>query len=92
MIDVRADVVEKRYRTRINDSIASLADLVPALAHLRALPSASTARRHSSQFIVSAASIGSIPKGLVDGVVAADKLSKGNILAKVRPSLVGCRS
>jgi len=55
---------------------------VPALSHLRSLPSAATSRRHSSQFIVSTSAIGKIPTGLVDGVKAATKLSKGNILSK----------
>ncbi|KNE88605.1 hypothetical protein PSTG_17977, partial [Puccinia striiformis f. sp. tritici PST-78] len=39
-------------------------------------------RRHSSQFIVSTSAIGKIPTGLSDGVKAATKLSKGNILSK----------
>ncbi|KAI9604941.1 hypothetical protein H4Q26_002911 [Puccinia striiformis f. sp. tritici PST-130] len=60
----------------------ALADLVPALQHLRSLPSAATSRRHSSQFIVSTSAIGKIPTGLSDGVKAATKLSKGNILSK----------
>ncbi|KAH9818377.1 hypothetical protein DFH28DRAFT_111748 [Melampsora americana] len=76
------NAVEKRYRNNINSHIAALADLVPALQHLRALPSAATSRRHSSQFIVSTSAIGKIPSGLVDGVKAATKLSKGNILSK----------
>lgn len=76
------NAVEKRYRNNINSHIAALADLVPALQHLRALPSAATSRRHSSQFIVSTSAIGKIPAGLVDGVKAATKLSKGNILSK----------
>ncbi|MBW0493021.1 hypothetical protein O181_032736 [Austropuccinia psidii MF-1] len=76
------NAVEKRYRNNINSHIASLADLVPALQHLRSLPSAATSRRHSSQFIVSTSAIGKIPTGLVDGVKAATKLSKGNILSK----------
>ncbi|OAV88599.1 hypothetical protein PTTG_09582 [Puccinia triticina 1-1 BBBD Race 1] len=76
------NAVEKRYRNNINSHIAALADLVPALQHLRSLPSAATSRRHSSQFIVSTSAIGKIPVGLVDGVKAATKLSKGNILSK----------
>lgn len=76
------NAVEKRYRNNINSHIAALADLVPALQHLRSLPSAATSRRHSSQFIVSTSAIGKIPTGLVDGVKAATKLSKGNILSK----------
>jgi hypothetical protein len=82
------DAVEKRYRNNINSHIAALADLVPALQHLRSLPSAATSRRHSSQFIVSTSAIGKIPPGLVDGVKAATKLSKGNILSKVNRILV----
>ncbi|KAG0145978.1 hypothetical protein CROQUDRAFT_657908, partial [Cronartium quercuum f. sp. fusiforme G11] len=39
--------------------------------------------RHSSQFIVSTSSIATIPSGLIDGVKAATKLSKGNILKRV---------
>ncbi|KAG0145467.1 hypothetical protein CROQUDRAFT_658650, partial [Cronartium quercuum f. sp. fusiforme G11] len=39
--------------------------------------------RHSSQFIVSTSSIATIPSGLMDGVKAATKLSRGNILQRV---------
>ncbi|KAI7957904.1 hypothetical protein MJO29_003756 [Puccinia striiformis f. sp. tritici] len=76
------NAVETRYCNNINSHIAALADLVPALQHLRSLPSAATSRRHSSQFIVSTSAIGKIPTGLSDGVKAATKLSKGNILSK----------
>ncbi|POW10738.1 hypothetical protein PSHT_08663, partial [Puccinia striiformis] len=69
------NAVEKRYRNNINSHIAALADLVPALQHLRSLPSAATSRRHSSQFIVQ-------PVRLVKYPPAATKLSKGNILSK----------
>ncbi|KAG0147895.1 hypothetical protein CROQUDRAFT_655469, partial [Cronartium quercuum f. sp. fusiforme G11] len=39
--------------------------------------------RHSSQFIVSTSSIATIPSGLIDGVKAATKLIKGNVLQRV---------
>ncbi|KAI7946148.1 hypothetical protein MJO29_012536 [Puccinia striiformis f. sp. tritici] len=44
--DTSITAVEKQYRNSINSQIAALADLVPALQHLRSLHSGATSRRH----------------------------------------------
>ncbi|POV95337.1 hypothetical protein PSHT_15722 [Puccinia striiformis] len=42
--DTSITAVEKQYRNSINSQIAALADLVPALQHLRSLHSGATSR------------------------------------------------
>ena len=77
-----ADAVERRYRNNINNHIATLRDIVPALRHLKPLPSMPASRRRASQFTLSTASQAPTPAGLIDGIPAAKTLSKGTILGK----------
>lgn len=76
------DAVERRYRNNINNHIATLRDIVPALRHLKPLPSMPASRRRASQFTLSTAAQAPTPAGLIDGIPAAKTLSKGTILGK----------
>ncbi|KAM0752369.1 hypothetical protein T439DRAFT_379437 [Meredithblackwellia eburnea MCA 4105] len=76
------NAVERRYRNNINNAIATLRDIVPALRHLKPLPSMPASRRRASQFTLSSASQAPTPAGLIDGIPAAKTLSKGSILGK----------
>ncbi|ORY87515.1 hypothetical protein BCR35DRAFT_351402 [Leucosporidium creatinivorum] len=76
------NAVERRYRNNINNHLAALRDAIPALRHLKPLPSMPASRRRASQFTLSTAAQGPTPAGLVDGVLAAKTLSKGSILGK----------
>ncbi|KAK4699913.1 hypothetical protein P7C70_g6340, partial [Phenoliferia sp. Uapishka_3] len=76
------NAVERRYRNNINNAIATLRDIVPALRHLKPLPSMPASRRRASQFTLSTAAQAPTPAGLIDGIPAAKTLSKGTILSK----------
>ncbi|KAM0789372.1 hypothetical protein ACM66B_000202 [Microbotryomycetes sp. NB124-2] len=76
------NAVERRYRNNINNSLAALRDAIPALQHLKPLPSMPQSRRKASQFSIPSSATAATPKGLVDGVPAAKTLSKGSILSK----------
>lgn len=76
------DAVERRYRNNINNHIATLRDIVPALRHLKPLPSMPASRRRASQFTLSTGAQAPTPAGLIDGIPAAKTLSKGTILGK----------
>lgn len=76
------NAVERRYRNNINNHIATLRDIVPALRHLKPLPSMPASRRRASQFTLSTAAQAPTPAGLIDGIPAAKTLSKGTILGK----------
>lgn len=76
------NAVERRYRNNINNAIATLRDIIPALRHLKPLPSMPPSRRRASQFTLSTAAQAPTPAGLIDGIPAAKTLSKGVILSK----------
>ncbi|KAK4048201.1 hypothetical protein OIV83_004906 [Microbotryomycetes sp. JL201] len=76
------NAVERRYRNNINNSLAALRDAIPALQHLKPLPSMPQSRRKASQFSIPSSATAATPQGLVDGVPAAKTLSKGSILSK----------
>ncbi|KAK4057312.1 hypothetical protein OIO90_001809 [Microbotryomycetes sp. JL221] len=80
--DDNHNAVERRYRNNINNSLAALRDAIPALQHLKPLPSMPQSRRKASQFSIPSAATAATPQGLVDGVPAAKTLSKGSILSK----------
>ena len=82
LLSLAADAVERRYRNNINNAIATLRDIVPALRHLKPLPSMPASRRRASQFTLSTAAQAPTPAGLIDGIPAAKTLSKGTILGK----------
>lgn len=77
-----ADAVEQKYRNSINNALATLRDTIPALRHLKPLPSMPVSKRKASQFTLASAAIPETPTGLVDGVAPAKTLSKGVILNK----------
>ncbi|KAI9594203.1 hypothetical protein BDF19DRAFT_445227 [Syncephalis fuscata] len=72
------NAIERRYRTNLNDRIAELRAVVPALSHLSP-DEATTAARKSTQD-------GGIDEDdhtcIVDGVAAATRLNKATILRK----------
>lgn len=75
--------MEKRYRTKINSSLTTLQNLIPALAHLKETEGAPSTARRSSAFILSAPQVSAFPAGTkIDGVEAPTKLSKGIIIDK----------
>lgn len=76
------NAVERRYRNNINNHIATLRDIVPALRHLKPLPSMPASRRRASQFSLPTSIQAPTPAGLIDGIPAAKTLSKGTILGK----------
>ncbi|KAI5476956.1 HLH transcription factor [Pseudohyphozyma bogoriensis] len=76
------NAVERRYRNNINNAIATLRDIIPALRHLKPLPSMPASRRRASQFTLSTSAQAPTPHGLIDGIPAAKTLSKGTILQK----------
>ncbi|BGP19188.1 hypothetical protein JCM10213_005807 [Rhodosporidiobolus nylandii] len=76
------NAVEQKYRNSINNALATLRDVIPALRHLKPLPSMPVTKRKASQFTLATAAIPQTPSGLVDGVTAAKTLSKGTILNK----------
>ncbi|BGP34582.1 hypothetical protein JCM10296v2_006404 [Rhodotorula toruloides] len=76
------NAVEQKYRNSINNALATLRDTIPALRHLKPLPSMPTSRRRASQFTLASAAVPETPEGLIDGVPAAKTLSKGIILTK----------
>ncbi|MDE1429506.1 basic helix-loop-helix domain-containing protein, partial [Bacillus licheniformis] len=65
------NAIERRYRSNINDRIAGLRDVVPALRETRPRNGRRKRRRGKTEDIE-----------LVDGVRAATKLSKATILTK----------
>ncbi|GAA5858700.1 hypothetical protein JCM5353_003260 [Sporobolomyces roseus] len=76
------NAVEQKYRNSINNALATLRDTIPALRHLKPLPSMPVSKRKASQFTLPSGIATSAPTGLVDGVAAAKTLSKGVILNK----------
>ena len=74
------NAVEQKYRRGINDSLIMLREIVPALQHLRAAPGTAPSKRKMSQFSLAAAATPAAPSGIVDGVMAPNKLSKQLIL------------
>ncbi|GAA5865587.1 hypothetical protein JCM3774_002059 [Rhodotorula dairenensis] len=76
------NAVEQKYRNSINSALAALRDNIPALSHLKPLPSMPTTKRKASQFSLASAAIPETPEGLIDGIPAARTLSKGVILNK----------
>ncbi|GAA5987139.1 hypothetical protein JCM5350_003858 [Sporobolomyces pararoseus] len=76
------NAVEQKYRNSINNALATLRDTIPALRHLKPLPSMPVSKRKASQFTLPSSVANSAPEGLVDGVEAAKTLSKGVILNK----------
>ncbi|BGP50827.1 hypothetical protein JCM10450v2_006753 [Rhodotorula kratochvilovae] len=76
------NAVEQKYRNSINNALATLRDTIPALRHLKPLPSMPVSKRKASQFTLATAAVPETPTGLVDGVTAAKTLSKGVILTK----------
>ncbi|GAA5940058.1 hypothetical protein JCM1841_005350 [Sporobolomyces salmonicolor] len=76
------NAVEQKYRNSINNALATLRDTIPALRHLKPLPSMPVTKRKASQFTLPSGASTATPVGLVDGVTAAKTLSKGVILNK----------
>ncbi|GAA6054445.1 hypothetical protein JCM3770_007220 [Rhodotorula araucariae] len=76
------NAVEQKYRNSINNALATLRDTIPALRHLKPLPSMPVSKRKASQFTLATAAVPETPTGLIDGVTAAKTLSKGVILTK----------
>ncbi|GAA5972504.1 hypothetical protein JCM11641_001874 [Rhodosporidiobolus odoratus] len=76
------NAVEQKYRNSINNALATLRDMIPALRHLKPLPSMPATKRKASQFTLATSAIPETPTGLIDGVAAAKTLSKGTILNK----------
>ncbi|RKP07923.1 Myc-type, basic helix-loop-helix domain-containing protein, partial [Thamnocephalis sphaerospora] len=81
------NAIERRYRTNLNDRIAELRAVVPALCQIRP-EDATTAARKSSQD-------GGLDEDdhdcLVDGVPAATRLNKATILRKATEYIVHLR-
>ena len=65
------NAIERRYRSNINDRIAGLRDVVPALREMRPRDGRRKRRRRKAE-----------TEELVDGVTAATKLSKAAVLTK----------
>lgn len=65
------NAIERRYRSNINDRIAGLRDVVPALRDMRPRTGRRKRRRGAAE-----------EEELVDGVAAATKLSKATVLSK----------
>ncbi|GAA5900940.1 hypothetical protein JCM6882_005984 [Rhodosporidiobolus microsporus] len=86
------NAVEQKYRNSINNALATLRDEIPALQHLKPLPSMPASRRKASQFTLAPAAVPTTPHGLVDGILAAKTLSKGTILQKAIEYIVFLRS
>ncbi|GAA5821766.1 hypothetical protein JCM11251_001015 [Rhodosporidiobolus azoricus] len=88
------NAVEQKYRNSINNALATLRDEIPALQHLKPLPSMPPSRRKASQFTLTPAAVTHLvtPTGLVDGIAAAKTLSKGTILQKAIEYIVFLRS
>ncbi|GAA5996036.1 uncharacterized protein JCM10292_004906 [Rhodotorula paludigena] len=76
------NAVEQKYRNSINNALATLRDTIPALRHLKPLPSMPVNKRKASQFQLATAAVPQTPAGLVDGIEPAKNLSKGVILNK----------
>ncbi|GAA5905529.1 basic helix-loop-helix domain-containing protein [Sporobolomyces salmoneus] len=76
------NAVEQKYRNSINNALATLRDTIPALRHLKPLPSMPVSKRKASQFTLPSSVATVAPQGLVDGVTPAKTLSKGVILNK----------
>ncbi|WFD01624.1 hypothetical protein MOBT1_000300 [Malassezia obtusa] len=68
---VAHNAIERRYRSNINDRIAGLRDVVPALREMRPRDGSRRRRRRKSE-----------KEELVDGVAAATKMSKATVLSK----------
>ncbi|SCZ89610.1 BZ3500_MvSof-1268-A1-R1_Chr9g10482 [Microbotryum saponariae] len=77
-----SDAVERRYRNNINNHLSALRDAIPALRHLKPLPSMPVSRRRVSQFTLTTGHQLPTPEGLIDGIPAAKTLSKGTVLGK----------
>lgn len=65
------NAIERRYRSNINDRIAGLRDVVPALREMRPRTGRRKRRRGKAE-----------AEELVDGVAAATKMSKATVLSK----------
>ncbi|SCV69800.1 BQ2448_1194 [Microbotryum intermedium] len=76
------NAVERRYRNNINNHLSALRDAIPALRHLKPLPSMPVSRRRASQFTLTTGHQLPTPEGLIDGIPAAKTLSKGTVLGK----------
>ena len=68
---VAHNAIERRYRSNINDRIAGLRDVVPALREMRPRDGTRRRRRNKAE-----------KEELVDGVAAATKMSKATVLSK----------
>ncbi|WFC95190.1 hypothetical protein MBRA1_001837 [Malassezia brasiliensis] len=68
---VAHNAIERRYRSNINDRIAGLRDVVPALREMRPRDGTRRRRRNKAE-----------KQELVDGVAAATKMSKATVLSK----------
>lgn len=68
---VAHNAIERRYRSNINDRIAGLRDVVPALREMRPRGGPRRRRRNKAE-----------KEELVDGVAAATKMSKATVLSK----------
>ncbi|WFD34088.1 hypothetical protein MCUN1_000920 [Malassezia cuniculi] len=78
---VAHNAIERRYRSNINDRIAGLRDVVPALRELRPAPRGRKRRRK-----------GAVEEEIVDGVSAATKLNKATVLSKATEYILYLKS
>ncbi|KAI8056725.1 hypothetical protein BDF22DRAFT_208774 [Syncephalis plumigaleata] len=82
------NAIERRYRTNLNDRIAELRAVVPALSHLSP-DEATTAARKSTQ---DGGADEDDHSCIVDGVAAATRLNKATILRKATEYIVHLRN
>ena len=75
------NAIERRYRSNINDRIAALRDVVPALRELRPVPRSRKRRRNNVT-----------EEEIVDGVSAATKLNKATVLGKATEYIIYLKS
>ena len=78
---VAHNAIERRYRSNINDRIAGLRDVVPALREMRPMPRGRKRRRK-----------GAAEEEIVDGVSAATKLNKATVLSKATEYILYLKS
>jgi hypothetical protein len=81
------NAIERRYRTNLNDRIAELRSVVPALCHIRP-EHATTAARKGSQ---DGGADEDDHDRIVDGVPAATRLNKATILRKATEYIIYLR-